>query len=174
MGGDDELRFLVNQPGAGHHIVEGRQQGELAHRGERGFGLVEQVEPTGDEATLEQAQESFAVGGLVQPFAVALADAGQLALVRHTGIIDGLGAVGVFAVDRAQLFFKVLADARHAPGVTEEILGAQEKTAVAASVPGQAQAVGQGAHVGEGLVLAALFGADHGQSCGASQRFDQG
>ena len=60
MGGDDELRAVVDE------ALHEDEHAHLAHRGERGLGLVEDVEAVAVEAVGEQGEEGFAVGLFVE------------------------------------------------------------------------------------------------------------
>src|SRR3954452_679984 len=85
MRGDQELRSEVNE------LVDAGEQGELAHRRERGLRLVEDVEAIAEEAIEQQREECFAVRLLVQrDAAVSSGDAEAIDLRRY--VEERLGA----------------------------------------------------------------------------------
>lgn len=62
VGGDEELGVLVAAKG----VVDEDEEGELALRGEGGFGFVEEEEAVAGELVLEEGEEGFAVRASVE------------------------------------------------------------------------------------------------------------
>ena len=65
MRRDDELGILRD------HVLDHRNEAELAQRGERRFGLVEQIESSRNKAGAEQLQEALPVRVGVEVHAVS-------------------------------------------------------------------------------------------------------
>jgi hypothetical protein len=51
---DDKLAFAIVD-----HLLQEAKQGELPHRRQRRFGLIEKVETAGNEAPLEEGQKAL-------------------------------------------------------------------------------------------------------------------
>ena len=122
MRGDDELGALP------HHVAHHRDQAKLTQRAEWRFRFIQQIQPIGHKARLEEVQEAFTVRVRVQPLAtIASVDAADLFLDRALGQRLGLcAAVFVFVVHVAQVVLKFGAHLAHTPGVTKKILRAQK------------------------------------------------
>lgn len=73
VAGDDELAVLLG------HFVHKEGEGELALRGEGGFGFVDEIESAGMDAGFDEFQKAFSVREVVEVPAVAAIDGSLVA-----------------------------------------------------------------------------------------------
>ena len=89
VGGDNELRGAVGA----EHVMHEDEHGELALRGEGGFGFVEEEEAVLAHAGFEQGQEAFAVGKLVEAATAHREGFGAFGLASGVELVHGVGQV---------------------------------------------------------------------------------
>ncbi len=145
MGRDDELRVLLPD-----QLVDELEQRELPLRRERGLWLVEDVEPIGPEAILDEVQERLAVRALVERHATVGGHRVGVLLDFTGDVEEALGAEEVTRLGAAH--------AADEPKVAVEfrLRAARSEVEVAAAALG-VEAGGDGDGLDEGGLAAPVF-----------------
>ena len=161
VGGDDELGVLVVAQG----VVDEDQEGELALRGEGSFGFVEEEEAGAAELVVEDGEEGFSVGALVE---------GDASVARvEVELVDTGGEVeeGLGAEEKAfSGAIGVKAEFERAGeriGVGGGELGVEGEVAVAAF---EREAVAEGERLKQGGLADAVLASEEGNARGGSGR----